>query len=682
MSADEWAIIRLELQNRRKFQADAAAAAKSVDRIDDSTKKLGDSQAETTRRTWLMNQALFTVRRLVYGFTLAIGAAAVAVGFLGFRFNMMMETARVSFRVLLGSEQAAVQELEYLFELAAKTPFDFPGVQDAARKLLNYGFSLDQTNRYLATFSDIVAGFGGDTTVIERIVRAFGQMRAKGRVMQQELNQLFEAGVNATEYLRRAFGLTDAQLQNIGRLGLGADVAIEAIVRGISLDPRFTGAAEALQQTAQGRLTTFQDYISRLFGRILTRPFEIFGTKLEATNDALVVLDETMQRKGFTAMITTLDGIVGASGRLLATWMFLMISGRAMAVLFTETIIPAFTIAWRVLGPVLIPLFLLLAYTLDFAANHTTILRYALAGLIIYLTLTRMSLLTAAVAARTFSLAMFTLGLITGTITLARILLAAGGLRAALVLLFSNVTRVIRVLRVMVILIRGAVVRSLTLLAIKFGLARVGAFALTAELFGLTAAFRLLAMAVLSFFLTNPVGWAILAIAALTILYFKWEAFHNLVNRTFNFIRDNWHTIALALIPMFRPIILAADALAFIIRNLDKIKSIPSWAARQITGGQRVAPGEDNFWSGLITVPHFAKGGVMPWSGWGMVGEQGPEMMWMPRGATVVPLDSSPSMSGLGEFSIEIPAPVQVMLDSGVLAEAVAKIKLSKRARD
>jgi hypothetical protein len=63
-----------------------------------------------------------------------------------------------------------------------------------------------------------------------------------------------------------------------------------------------------------------------------------------------------------------------------------------------------------------------------------------------------------------------------------------------------------------------------------------------------------------------------------------------------------------------------------------------------------------------------------------MVGESGPELLWTDPGARVVPLDHS-TAPGLMEHSLTADVPIVVKLDSKVLTEAIARIKLSQRAR-
>jgi tape measure domain-containing protein len=668
--------------------------------------RLGVSTKSATDRSWLMNQAMFTVRRLVYGLTLGFGALTASVAALGFQFDTMMQVAQVSFTVLLGGAGAARREVQYLFDLAARTPFDFPGIQAGARQLLNYGFGLNQTNRYLRTFSDIVAGFGGDTTVIDRIVRAIGQMHTKGRVMGQELLQLQEAGVNATQYLREQLGLTQQQVGQIGRLGLRADVAIEAIIKGIQEDPKFKGAAAALQETTQGRLTTFHDYISRLFGDIMIAPFTLFSDKLVIINDDLTQLVNTLENRGFDDFVRQLDRMVGAGGRLVRLWGVIKVNATGAALVFRNDLLPAFLAVSNIAGLILYPLLILLGQGLIFAGHHSTLFRIVLTAIIARMVLMRSIMLAqwffalgravflAARAYRSMNAAQI-IARITGMkmIGMTRILIFWKRLQvlwtyrsatatevesAALNKYWKNVVRTSAALRIYRSVMLFAAAASAIFAGAGGGLAGVLAV-LRWALLGVTQAVYGLATAVVTFLLTNPIGWIILVVAALAILYWRWQAFHDLVNRTARWIADHWKPIVIgALIALGGPIFWIAGGLALIITHLRTVLSL----SRRVFGwvGDRLK--SVGGFMGRIggSLPFLAEGGTVFRGGYSIVGEKGPEVRYMPAGARVVPLQRNVAPVGF-DGELEASVPIILQMDSDRVAEAVAKVRLQRKAR-
>lgn len=95
------------------------------------------------------------------------------------------------------------------------------------------------------------------TEGIDRLVVALGQIKAKGRLMGDELLQLTEAGIPATEILAQKLHLTADQVQNIGQQGIDANTAIQALLQG--MNERFGGMAAKLANTLHGLLSTIKD---------------------------------------------------------------------------------------------------------------------------------------------------------------------------------------------------------------------------------------------------------------------------------------------------------------------------------------------------------------------------------------------------------------------------------------
>jgi hypothetical protein len=73
-------------------------------------------------------------------------------------------------------------------------------------------------------------------------------------------------------------------------------------------------------------------------------------------------------------------------------------------------------------------------------------------------------------------------------------------------------------------------------------------------------------------------------------------------------------------------------------------------------------------------------GGVVPHASRVLVGEVGPEVVSLPRGATVTPLPAAAGLAGAGVFESAV-IPVQVVLDRRVVGESVARYTSDKIAR-
>lgn len=209
---------------------------------------------------------------------LGIGAAAVAgLGFAaksGIDFNAVMEQSSIAFTTMLGSAEKSKKMLDDLYQFASKTPFEFPELTDAAKKMLAYGFSAEEIMPMLKSVGDAAAGLGlSGAEGLGRIGRALGQMKAKGKVSAEEMMQMAEVGVPAWAILAKGIGKTTAETMKLSEKGLiPADIAIKALVAGMA--ERFPNMMDKQSKSFSGMMSTLKDGVNMAFGTAMKPAFE------------------------------------------------------------------------------------------------------------------------------------------------------------------------------------------------------------------------------------------------------------------------------------------------------------------------------------------------------------------------------------------------------------------------
>lgn len=182
-----------------------------------------------------------------------VGAATAALKLAG-----DMEQAQIAFTSMLGSEEQAKQFLSDLESFAARTPFELPGLVDASRRLLAFGFAADEIIPTMTSIGDAVAALGGGAAEINRVTLALGQMRAKGKVSAEEMMQLAELGIPAWELLAKKIGVDIPTAMKMAERGqISAATGIGALVAG--MEGRFAGMMEQQSTTLLGLLSTLLD---------------------------------------------------------------------------------------------------------------------------------------------------------------------------------------------------------------------------------------------------------------------------------------------------------------------------------------------------------------------------------------------------------------------------------------
>ena len=237
-------------------------------------------------------KALSKLKYLTAGF---IGAGVASI-----KLAANMEQTKMAFETLLGSAEKADAMVRKLTDFAAKTPFQLPGVTKSTQQLLAYGFTAESVIPMLTSVGDAVSGLGGDDEMMQSVIRALGQMKAKAKVSAEEMKQLGEQGINAWQYLSEAAGKSIAETQELAKKGaFNAEATIKAILDGMA--KQFKGGMEKQSQTVNGLLSTIKDNVvgaARVIGEGLTDAFDLKGV-LKRTNAYLTQFTALAEKSGF-----------------------------------------------------------------------------------------------------------------------------------------------------------------------------------------------------------------------------------------------------------------------------------------------------------------------------------------------------------------------------------------------
>ena len=682
--------IRLNLQGSQAFIAETNAASASVSRLGAASEVAGRGMEHAGRRSFLMNQALFTLRRVAYGSTLALGAAGAGAIAWGIKFNATMEQNQVAFEYFTGSTTEATQELDKLYNLAALTPFEFPQLVDASRKFLAFGFSVDQTNAIMTTLGDTIAGLGLGAEGIDRAVLAIGQMHAAGRVLGGEIRQLTELGIPALQILQEQLGLTNDQIARIGELRIPADVAIAALVKG--LNQRFQGMAEQQSKTFMGQISTLRDYTAQTLGTLTEALFKrLTGNLLPTAIKVMKATSEGFKAGGWDEAVRRVDAVVGAQGRLYDGWKKVSAAAHDFWIIFSKELWPALKDTAVLVGTILYPFLILLAKVMDIAAKHTTTFQIALTLLFYWLVLDRMATIALVVWEKRKAFWTAVNNLLTRTSTrLIKIQIFWMGLLAI-------ATEFLTVLTKGYVRGAGGQFTSMTKVGKVALWLRTGFLRLIAPLSAVVAE----SWAFTASLLANPITWIVLAvialIAALVTLYIKWDRFHRAVDRTYHFIRDHWIELAPLLAIVLGPLVIMA---ATAVKLWHALRDVYHWMKRlKNMSWKDLIPGVDwlgkiggalNYLPGVGIATGIAglfhqHGGMIPMGGMGFAGEAGMEMITVtPGGARITPmgagrpLDIGAILSGaMGNLSSHS----HLYLDGRQVAESTAKYNLATEAR-
>jgi tape measure domain-containing protein len=210
-------------------------------------------------------------------------AATAGIGAIS-KLGIEAEKTRVSFEVLLGSQEKAAGMLDQMSQYAAKTPYQKLDIQEAAKTMLGFGIAQDKIMPNLKMLGDIAMG---DSGKLQSLTLAFSQIQSTGKLTGQDLLQLINAGFNPLGELSKKTGLSMAQLKEQMEKGqISAQMVEEAFRAATSEGGLFHGMTEKIGQTVGGRLSTLLDNLKETALKL----FEVIGPVLSPALDMLSVL--------------------------------------------------------------------------------------------------------------------------------------------------------------------------------------------------------------------------------------------------------------------------------------------------------------------------------------------------------------------------------------------------------
>ena len=188
-------------------------------------------------------------------------------------YNARMEQAAIGFKTLFGSADMAASFVEELRVFANKTPFDFPGLQQASNTMVAMGFAAQDVIPNLTAIGDLVAAMGysgGEANQrINRLVYNLGQMKSLGRVTGRDIRDLSMLGLNATGILAKGFKVsTAAMTQMIAKGTVPADKALKMLMDGIEKG-NMGGMMAEQAKTFNGAMSTIKDSVMSVAGTAL-----------------------------------------------------------------------------------------------------------------------------------------------------------------------------------------------------------------------------------------------------------------------------------------------------------------------------------------------------------------------------------------------------------------------------
>lgn len=206
----------------------------------------------------------------------AVQAATAAV----WEYTDALNYAQTTFSNLFRSTELAEEFVAVLQEYAARSPFDFTDVEDAAMQLRSYGIEAENLMFIMQGIGNLASVTGDYTVTFERVSRAIGQISAKGKLMGEEMRQLAEAGLDVSMVYERL----GTSAQTVADDNIDAATAINAIVD--VLNENYAGALDTANTTVRGMVGNIKDLMLMISSSIAQPAYDMLrGTLYKIYNE-------------------------------------------------------------------------------------------------------------------------------------------------------------------------------------------------------------------------------------------------------------------------------------------------------------------------------------------------------------------------------------------------------------
>lgn len=268
-----------------------------------------------------LKDMLFSIKTLVLAITAGLAAKQLVLN--PINLADAYSSTKIGFSTLLGDERGQAM-MDAMDDFAKKTPFKTSGVISNAQKMMAYGWDPERILEDMETIGDAAAATGKMDEGLESIVYALSEIRSKGKLSTQELNQLAGAGIKAKRYLAEGlgYGSSDAGMaklaKDLEKGTIGANQAIDLILQGMQ---EFDGMMDRMaNETVEGLKSqiadAFEINIFRRWGQGLQdgakRGMGSIVELLDSASEGLANLGDMLYEVGKKASNWLADKLEGA----------------------------------------------------------------------------------------------------------------------------------------------------------------------------------------------------------------------------------------------------------------------------------------------------------------------------------------------------------------------------------
>ena len=176
------------------------------------------------------------------------------------------QKTEIAFTTMLGSAEKSKVLMGQMVDLAAKTPFGLEDVTDGAKRLLAFQIPAEQVVDTLTRIGNVAAGLG---VPMGQLIHVYGQVKAQGKLMTNDLYQFMNAGIPMTAELAKVMGVAENQVKDLISAGKVGFPEVQKVIANLTNEGgMFFNLMEAQSASLSGQIANLEDNFTQMLNKI------------------------------------------------------------------------------------------------------------------------------------------------------------------------------------------------------------------------------------------------------------------------------------------------------------------------------------------------------------------------------------------------------------------------------
>jgi tape measure domain-containing protein len=303
------------IRNLQRMETGVQRVQKSFQRVGMSIGSFFDNASKKARG---FTTVLQRMPEKIFNLPNLIGASVVGLTFgAAIDASSFKQTQSKALEILLGNKAGGDALLSQATEFARVTPFGTKDVLGITKSLAQ-NFAPSEIMNLLSGIGDVGAANNFSPQILESVTLAVNQIKRRGFLQGDELNQLADAGVPVTAMLENLAKLNNTDLAGVGKLQaqglISADQAIWSMLEAIRTKVSggtLGGFMQVMGQEIPGLLSTLKDVPFTIFQDLDTAPLKGFLTNLVKLTDTSSTLGGKFKNAVNRTFGAVLKGVFG-----------------------------------------------------------------------------------------------------------------------------------------------------------------------------------------------------------------------------------------------------------------------------------------------------------------------------------------------------------------------------------